>query len=406
MKKHLVEPTRRTPVSGSYDVLVVGGGVAGVAAAVAAARSGATVGLVEKTCTLGGLATLANVVIYLPLCDGRGNQVIKGLGEEFLKLSIRDGHDHIPECWLPGGRKEERYQHRYRVRFNPASYALALEELLVNEGVSIHYDTRFCDVRRGGRRIEGVFVENKNGRSALLARMFVDASGDADVCARAGEKTVSLRTNTLSGWYFYGAGPNVRFSQLHVPFDADGRVVPDGGRGYAGDRADDVTQFVLGTNQLIRKDLARRSASAEERVRPLILPTIPSFRMTRRLKGRVELERADDRNRFPDSVGMTGDWRRAGPVYYLPFRALVGVATDNLVTAGRCISAASAWDLTRAIPTCVVTGQAAGAAAALAVTFRQTRLADLDTRALQAHLRSQKALLLKRIPPDAESPAS
>jgi len=403
MKKHLVESARRVRVSGRYEVLVVGGGIAGVAAAVAAARGGAKVGLVEKTCTLGGLATLANVVIYLPLCDGRGNQVIKGLGEELLKLSIRDGHDHIPECWLPGGKREERCHRRYRVRFNPASYALALEELLVKEGINIHYDTRFCDVRKRGRRIEGVLVENKDGRSALMAKMFVDASGDADVCARAGEETVSLRTNTLSGWYFYGAGPNVRLSQLHVPFDADGQVVPDGGRGYAGDRADDVTEFVLGTNELIRKDLGNRSGSSEEPVRPLILPTIPSFRMTRRLKGQIELEREDDRNRFPDSVGMTGDWRRAGPVYYLPFRALVGVETNNLVTAGRCISAASAWDITRPIPTCVVTGQAAGAAAALAVALGQRRLADLDISTLQAHLKKQKVLVLKRVPTETRT---
>jgi len=100
---------------------------------------------------------------------------------------------------------------------------------------------------------------------------------------------------------------------------------------------------------------------------------------------------------------MTGDWRRAGPVYYLPFRALVGVETNNLVTAGRCISAASAWDITRPIPTCVVTGQAAGAAAALAVALGQRRLADLDISTLQAHLKKQKVLVLKRVPTETRT---
>ena len=84
MAKTVEEPAREIPVWGEYDVIVVGGGVAGVAAAVAAARNGARVCLIEKAHALGGLATLGLVVYYLPLCDGRGNQVIGGLGEEII----------------------------------------------------------------------------------------------------------------------------------------------------------------------------------------------------------------------------------------------------------------------------------------------------------------------------------
>ena len=105
------EPARRTPVRGACDVLVVGGGIAGVAASVAAARQGADVVLVEKACALAGLATLGHVIVWLPLCDGRGRQVIAGLTEELLKLSVADlGQDNesarfrgIPACWQPGG---------------------------------------------------------------------------------------------------------------------------------------------------------------------------------------------------------------------------------------------------------------------------------------------------------------
>ncbi|MFA7186524.1 MAG: FAD-dependent oxidoreductase, partial [Victivallales bacterium] len=125
--KFIVESERKIPVSGSYDVVVVGGGIAGVAAAAAASRNGAKTCLIEKEYGLGGLATLGNVIIYLPLCDGMGNQVIKGLGEELLKLSIKDGYDEIPECWKKrNGGKKERSEKRYRVDFNPMSYMIEL----------------------------------------------------------------------------------------------------------------------------------------------------------------------------------------------------------------------------------------------------------------------------------------
>ena len=79
-----------TPVTNECDVLVVGGGVAGIAAALAAARHGARVILCERGFLLGGLATAGLVTIYLPLCDGFGRQVSFGLAEELLRLSIRD----------------------------------------------------------------------------------------------------------------------------------------------------------------------------------------------------------------------------------------------------------------------------------------------------------------------------
>ena len=80
MLRFTTEPAKRLPVSGEFDVIVVGGGIAGVAAAIAAARNGADVCLLEKEFGLGGLATLVNIIKYLPLCDGLGNQVIGGLG--------------------------------------------------------------------------------------------------------------------------------------------------------------------------------------------------------------------------------------------------------------------------------------------------------------------------------------
>src|SRR5512138_2587137 len=86
----------------NYDIVVAGGGVAGVAAALEAARSGFKTALVEKTVFFGGLATTGLIYVYLPLCDGRGRQVIYGIAEELLQLSLKYGPGTVPAGW-PGG---------------------------------------------------------------------------------------------------------------------------------------------------------------------------------------------------------------------------------------------------------------------------------------------------------------
>ena len=392
IRPRITEPSRQVPVADRFDVVCVGAGIAGSAAAVAAARTGARVGLVEKTCSPGGLATLANVVYYLPLCDGCGRQVIGGLGEELLKLSIRDGTDEIPECWRAGGEPKERTKKRYRVRFNPACLLLELEQLLVSEGVKIFYDTRFCSVHRDAGRIDSIVVENKDGRSALRAGAVVDATGDADACTAAGEPTVSLDTNGAAAWFFYDQAGEFKLCSCHAAFDAAGGPPPDGDRGFAGDDARDVTEHVLASRRMIRQRLQKMAENSQQSVRPLLVPTMPSFRMTRRLKGEVELEREDEGNAFPDVVGLTGDWRAAGPVYHIPLRALVAPQTDNLITAGRCISSAGAWDVTRAIPACVVTGQAAGVASALSAR-RGGGISEMEISLIQDTLREQDVML-------------
>ena len=122
----------------------------------------------------------------------------------------------------------------------------------------------------------------------------------------------------------------------------------------------------------------------------MLLPTVPGVRMTRRLRSTLDLDETHDSQVVADSVGMTGDWRKKGPVYYVPFRTLTGVHTANLAAAGRCMSAGTTWDVMRAIPSCAVTGQAAGTAAALLARQGPTaRFADLDIRALQQTLRQQ-----------------
>jgi len=395
--KFIVESEKKIPVSGSYDVVVVGGGIAGVAAAAAASRNGAKTCLIEKEYGLGGLATLGNVIIYLPLCDGMGNQVIKGLGEELLKLSIKDGYDEIPACWKKrSGDKKERSEKRYRVDFNPMSYMIELEEFICKNGVKLYYDTRLCSVIKEQGLIKGLVVENKSGRSMIACKAVVDASGDADVCHQAGEKTVSLNTNVRADWFYYFDGKKVQLKQFTKWYNADGSFRPDSGRAFSGVDANDVTDFVLETRKMLKKELIELKKKNPE-MDPLFMTSIPAMRMTRRLKGKIELDEVHDKHYFDDCVGMTGDWRKKGPVYYIPFRALAAVKTGNLITAGRCISSkGEGWDIMRVIPTCAVTGEAAGAASAMLCLSKKHSFAELDIPRLQDILKSQKVIIDKR----------
>lgn len=394
--KTVCESSRQLPVRGMSDVVVAGGGIAGVAAALAAARNGMSVLLIEKSCALGGLATLGNVTVWLPVCDGRGRQVMGGLPEELLKLSVADlGRDNtsarfvgIPPCWLPGGDTEERKTKRYRVCFNPASYMLALEKLLVNAGIKLLYDTRVCATIRDKGRISHLLVENKDGRSAVACRSVIDATGDADICFMAEEKTESLDTNVLTGWFYFLKDNVLSLHPLSNRYNPYASKEGAQGPFFSGDDAEQVTAHILGTRDLIRDKLAvLREQEPGSEIQIISLPTMACFRMTRRLAGRFTLGEKHMHQWFEDAVGFTGDWRKAGPVYAVPLRSLQGVNNSNLLAAGRCISAdTTVWDVTRAIPACALTGAAAGTAAALAVERHEGDIAGIKTEHLQCRL--------------------
>lgn len=402
-KTSIREPARSLPVTGAFDVIVAGGGIAGVAAAVAAARSGATVCLLERTFGLGGLATLGNVIGWLPLCDGRGRQVSGGLAEEMLKLSVADLRKDrpqarfigIPPAWLPGGNLEGRQKHRYQTQFNPDSYLLALEAWVLQAGVKILYDTRVCAVRSARRRLTHLIVENKSGRSAIACGAVIDATGDADVCHLAGEPTESIDTNVLAGWYYYLRDEGLRLEMLSNRYDPLAGLKNAVEPFFRGDDAESVTAQMVQTREKLRERLAHlRALHSESDIQVFGLPTIPCFRMTRRLVGDFSVGARHMHEYFDDTVGLTGDWRKAGPVYAIPYRALLAPGHINLLSAGRCMSAdTTAWDVTRAIPGCAVTGEAAGTAAALAVRQSGADAAGLPLAALRQRLAAQGVLL-------------
>ena len=133
--------TLHVPVRYSCDVCVCGGGIAGIAAALAARRGGAEVLLLEREYLLGGLATAGMITIFLPICDGKGHQVSFGLAEELLRLSIKHGAEyHYPAHWMePFDVKTRAENERFEVHYNPYLFAIEAERLLIAEGVKILY---------------------------------------------------------------------------------------------------------------------------------------------------------------------------------------------------------------------------------------------------------------------------
>ncbi len=389
-KDSVQEQARSIPVFGGFDVIVVGGGVAGACAAVAAAREGCRTVVIEKETVPGGLATLGLVAYYLPLCDGAGHQVAGGLAEEMLRLSIKYGPGEIPQPWRDAGSTEERKKQRYALQFNPPSFALAIEEWLLGNGIRLVYDTRFCSVLMHGKRIDSVVVENKSGRMAFQGGVVIDASGDADVCACAGEDTCRSSDNKRSGWYFELRGGSPALIQGGPA--ADMRLQKNE-RGYAGDDFEDVSEMVIDSRNTIL-DLVRNALSPDRTEGyPVMIPSIPQLRFTRRLSGLMSVREGDDGAKYNDCIGNIGDWRKPGPVYQIPYRALIGKNVDNLIACGRCISATdSGGEIIRSIPGCAITGQAAGVAAWLAVRDGQS-VGNIDIQELQKTLRKQGALI-------------
>ncbi len=382
---------RSIPTAYHCDVCVAGGGIAGIAAALSAARNGADVILLEKQFMLGGLATAGLVTIYLPLCDGEGTQVSFGIAEELLRLSVLYGAEaDYPKAWLENGSLEERKNGpRFQVQYNPHIFAVLAEQLLQKEGVRILYGTSVCQAHKKENRISHLIIENKSGRQAISVQSVVDATGDADVCWLAEEDTALFQQgNVLAAWYYFVSDGNLHLRQLgacDVPEEykqTQKAPKPLTERRFSGLDGEEVSQMVQLSHQFLLDDILKRRRGGQTQLVPVTIASIPQIRMTRRICGRYTLDDKEIRVRFPDTIGMVSDWRKRGPVYHIPFRTLIGTKNSNLITAGRCISVTdSMWDITRVIPVCAVTGEAAGLAASMTQDFSR-----LDVEKLQQKL--------------------
>ncbi len=367
----------------SYDVIVVGGGVAGVSAAVAASRKGAKTLIIEKQINLGGLATMGLISWYEPLCDGKGNQVIHGIAEELIKLSVKYGFENLPAKW---GGEGKNYIHteRYATRYSPTVFSLALDEYVKENGVDIRFDTMAVFPVVEGGHCKGVLCESVSGKEFYGCKCIIDATGDAAVCAAAGlplENGMNYHIYICHSYFrkdldeFVGTNDAAKFRVWFARgADLYGNNQPEGKTPETEYNSDSENEYIKWGKSEIFKAINKADTKNNRDI--MMLPTMPQYRKIRRLIG----ETTFDANSFEccDSIGKCGDFRIPGPVYEIPYSSLYNKNIDNLLVAGRIISATGeGWEITRVIPVCALTGEAAGKAAAL-VSKENKKVWDVD----------------------------
>ena len=384
--------TREVIVKGEYDVIVVGGGIGGVAAAVAAARNGAQVILLEKQINLGGLATLGLINWYEPLCDGRGNQVVGGLGEELLRLSIRYGMENLPAQWGGEGRNRCHYD-RFATKYSPTIFSLALDVWLKENGVTIRFDTLATYPVMENGKVAGIVAETVSGKEFYGCKFVVDATGDASVCVGAGLPT-RMGTNYLSyvaHWVkredMQSDDENVLRKWIWRGGTASGENHPAGHPLITDYDSDSENAFIAWGKQAAFDYIKDQPKNDRELTS---IPTMPQYRKIRCLVGDTTF--IGEQGNCEDSVGTCGDFRHRGPVFHIPYSCLYNRQVSNLITAGRVVSAdGEGWEIVRVIPVCALTGQAAGTAAALALKSHKD-FATVDVAHLQETLKNQGVL--------------
>ena len=392
----LINETLKTPITDSCDVLVCGGGFAGISAALAAARQGKKVILLEKQYMLGGLGTAGLVTIYLPLCDGMGKQVSFGIAEELLRLSISMKEEaKYPANWLEGIGTKTENDPRFEVQYNPELFAMLAEKKLCDEGVKILYGSYAVAVSKYGDKIDAVIIENKSGRSAIKVGSVVDATGDCDIAKFSEAPTDTFKQgNILAAWYYSVGDEGYKLNMLgfaDVPDDEkteQNKVETLVNRRFSGLSGEELSEMMQLSHASTLNDILKKRKT-DGFIMPVTIATTPQIRMTRKIVGEYVLDSAEMHKYFEDSIGMVSDWRKRGPVYEVPFGTLYSKKVKNLITAGRCTSVSeSMWDIMRVIPCCAVTGQAAGTAAAMTDDF-----SSLDVKELQNILTKNKVVL-------------
>lgn len=436
----ILEKSRQTAVLGEYDVVVLGGGPAGMAAAVAAAHLGRSTLLVERYGYLGGTLTAAGVSTFCglhALVHGEPRQVVRGVADELLARIER----------LDGLRPPHMsFGNRIMAQADDISaFKCAADDLLQSAGARVLFHALAVGalMRAGGdTQIEALLVESKSGRAAILGRMFIDCSGDADLAAWAGAPFEKLAeadkmaypslTCRISGVDAAQAGPawdtvnqlmdeaeragEWRFQRKNILLrpqkrDTEWRMNatnikrPDGGPVDG----TDVEQLTCGEIEGRRQiqhvfEFIRRYAPGFGQAYLVDIAPQIGIRETRRILGEYQLTVDDVLGcaDFPDAIGVSG-WPVEAHVrgnvtvkfpapargfHQLPYRMLVPQRVDNLLVAGRCASMTHAGQSAdRVSGPCLVMGQAAGTAAHLALgSGSSCRL--IDVAALQSQLQS------------------
>jgi hypothetical protein len=441
--EYVAEPPRRTPVHATTDLLVLGGGPAGIAAAVTAARAGAKTLLVERYGFLGGAGTASMVSNFCGLFahDAAGNvtQVTHGIADEILeRLAAREA--------LAKPMSSRRFPVTTQA-YDIAAFKIVLDEMLAEAGVRVLFHTMGVGVIAAGRRVQSVVIESKSGRAVVQASEYIDASGDADLATWCGVPysvgdgaghmqfpTTMFRVGQVdheraqrdgvphmeelmteaeqSGRFHFARRSavvrpqphateyRVNITQVRTPdgFAVSGLDVDELSYGEADGRhqASDFARFL------------RECVPGFEKSYLLELAPQLGIRETRRIRGAYELTASDvlSAANFDDTIGVN-PWpieeHVAGDISFdeipgrgfheIPYRSIVTNEIDNLLVVGRCASTDHrAQAATRVSGACFVMGEAAGSAVSLALE-RGGSVADVPVPVLQERLRNQGVFL-------------
>lgn len=439
----IVEPPRRTPVFGEFDVVVLGGGPAGIAAAASSARLGASTLLVERYGFLGGMGTAAGVTNFCGLhanVRGEHRQVVHGVADELLeRMRALDG---LNDPHLVLGRILAQ-------AYDMPAYKCAADDLLASAGARVLFHAVGAAAVANDGTVDCLVVETRSGRQAIRGRAFIDCSGDGDLALWAG---APLEKGDERGSLLY---PTLMFRVGDVDAARAGeawRAIP--GLMEAAERSGEfrfprrgaivrpqrhASEWRVNVTQLTNEDgsavdgtdaVALSRAESEGRRQAVeylrfLRARVPGFerayvldiaaqvgiRETRRLVGRHVLTREEVLGcaDFEDSIGVNGwpvenhvagdvrwEWQAAGSRGYnqLPFRMLVPrEGPPNLLVAGRCASMThEGQSAARVSGGCFVMGQAAGTAAALALA-QSVAPGALPGAALRARLGQDGAFM-------------
>lgn len=421
----------KLPVVAEADLVVVGGGPAGIAAAVAGARNGLSVTLLERYPYLGGLASGGMVLVLDDMCNG--NEVtVRGLCSELIDRMTRMGLCVTPPeaDWVSDETKFRQWarwgvynfhSHQkpqpicYASAFDPDGFKRASNDMVAEAGINLRLHSWFSRAIVEDGVVKGVVCETKAGRQAVLGKIVVDATGDLDVAASAG--AAHSRGSFIVTTVFRLGGVDTeeaeRFEyeepEAFAAADREAKRIMGGSweRWWLKTPLDGVVwcncPHMAGFDGTSVEDLTRADAKGRERIAALVeyaRANMPGFqnafvidvapqlgvRTSRLLEGAYVMTKEDvaSRRHFVDSVARGRD-------YYYPYRSLLPRDVGQLLVAGRHYSStAAAQRISREIPPCMAMGEAVGVAAAVALD-QGVSVDKVDIAKVQRLLREQGA---------------